>query len=315
MTVTVRDIARRVNVSHTMVSRVLSANSKFPVSAAKRELIVAAAKELGYRPNHAARTLATGQSRVIALQIFDMENPFMQRVARRLTEMLAADDYDLIVHGFSGSFSRVRSSIDGAFLLSRDSLPLDVDHCPLVAIGSYAAPTIDSVFVDLKVGACEAVTHLLKTGRRRIVYVSSDEHDERDGRSVAFNATIQSAGLEPLTLHVVRNRQDDGWAALSAYLREHSAPDALFCQNDQIAQGCYRALREAGLRIPRDVAVIGCDGVDWNDYQYPALGSIEQPVNEMCEIGWDFLRRRIADPSIPRQEAMLIAKFNPRDSC
>ena len=314
MPVTVRDIARRVNVSHTMVSRALGETTKSLVSAGNREMILKAAKELGYRPNHAARTLATGQSYVIALQVFDIESPYAQRVARRLTDLLKKENYDLIVQEFTNDLQKVRWSIDGAFLLGRRDYHGSDMRCPIVAIGSFLLEIPDSVVVNLYPAARDAMANLIDMGRRRIVLLSMDEDNLTDGRTRAYLDSTAAAGLPQLIMHATHAHQIDGWRALSEFMAEHPAPDAVFCQNDQLAEGCYRAIREAGLRIPEDVAVVGCDGIDKNQYLFPSLSSIQQPLDEMCAFGWEIMRQRLADPVLPRQRTTLDAQFVRRAS-
>lgn len=318
MGVTVRDIARRVNVSHAMVSRALSGNSKSIVAPQKRDMILKAAEELGYRPNHAARTLATGQSRVIALQVYDIENAHEQRVARRFGELVGAENYDLVIHGFGSDSLRMRWSIDGTIINGRNDYQAypEIDlQSPVVAIGPYPSGNVDTVFVDIKSGADEAMAHLIESGRRRILLMTMDEKSLDDGRTAAYVEAMNSANLPRLTYHLTRNSLLDGRAAMAQYLRNNDAPDVILCQNDQTAAGCYRALHDAGLSIPRDVAVVGCDGLDQNDCLCPSLSSIEQPVAETCKIAWEMLQRRMADPSIERQFAEFKTRFVLRESC
>ena len=315
MTVTVRDIAKRVNVSHTMVSRALNANNTFPISAEKRELIRRAAEELGYRPNHAARILATGQSFLIALQIYDMENPHQMRVARLLGDILREDKYDLLIHGYHGDSISVRSSIDGVIILDRKDSPRVDVHSPVVAIGAFVSEVADSVLIDLHSGAAEAMAHLIGSGRRRIALVSTEDNDPTDGRTRAYLESVAAAGLPPRLIHLPRHGRIDGWMALSEALRSGDIPDALLCENDQVAEGCYRALREANLRIPEDVAVVGCDGISQSEFVYPSLATIEQPAEAMCRAAWKFLRRRIEERSIPRQSTTIKSHFVRRASC
>lgn len=315
MTVTVRDIAKHVNVSHTMVSRALNENSKFPISAEKRELIRKAAEELGYRPNHAARTLATGQSYVISLQVYDMENPHQMRVARILSDILREDNYDLMVHSFQGDSVRIRSAVDGVIILDRKEFPTLEFRVPAVSIGAFVNNEVDTVHVDLECGSREALAHLLATGRRNIALVSKEENDLGDGRTRAYFQAMDAAGLPHRLIHIKHHGRIDGWSAVAEYLRQGDTPDALFCQNDQIAEGCYRALRETGLRIPEDVAVIGCDGISQDEFVFPPLATIAQPAEEMCRVAWDFLKTRIANREIPHQSASIEAHFVRRPSC
>jgi DNA-binding LacI/PurR family transcriptional regulator len=126
---------------------------------------------------------------------------------------------------------------------------------------------------------------------------------------------MDAAGLPQRLIHIKQHGRIDGWCAVAEYLCQGERPDALFCQNDQVAEGCYRALREAGLRIPEDVAVIGCDGISQDEFVNPPLATIAQPAEEMCRVAWDFLKKRIANREIPRQSASIEALFVRRPSC
>ncbi len=315
MPITVRDIAKQVKLSHTMVSRALNPNSKFPIAADKRALIQQTARELGYQPNEAARILATGQSRVIALQIFDMENLHQQRVAQSLAKVLQKDGYDLIVHGYGNDAVRLRWSIDGVFILDRRDCQDFTLNSPNVSIGAFVSHEIDCVYVDLQAGASQAMRHMIHSGRRRIAHVDEDVLLLEDGRTAAYIEAMQESRLPLRQIRIDRDSYEEVYAKVSVALREHDRPDALLCQNDRVAHGCYRAIRDAGLSIGDDVAVVGCDGTEPSKYLEPTLSTIAQPVDAMCAKGWEFLLNRIRDPLMLRQEASLKSHFVLRHSC
>jgi LacI family transcriptional regulator len=93
--------------------------------------------------------------------------------------------------------------------------------------------------------------------------------------------------------------------AVTEYVREHGPPDGIFCHNDDFAIGAYRALRDMGLRIPDDVALVGCDNLEETAYLDVPLSTIAVPTEELCRTGWEFLYRRMHDPSAPLQCAIL----------
>lgn len=315
MSVTVRDIAKKMNVSHMMVARALSADKCSQVAPQKREMIVRVAQEMGYEPNNAAKTLATGKSGFVALQVYDMESAHTQTVARRLWEMLKLDGYVLVVHEVANDVSRLRTMVDGTIMLAPGDLSQFSRQSAIVELGTRALDDVDSVFVDVKEAALQAMTLLIQSGRRRIALISSAPDDPLDGRSAAYAQAMSKAGLPPMHVRLQVNRSRAGRDALANCLTQVKPPDAIFCQNDLIAAGCYRALREAGLAIPNDVAVVGCDGIEIGEFLDPPLTTIEQPVEEMCKSAWQMLRNRIADASIGRQHVTLKARFLARDSC
>ncbi len=321
MPVTILDIARQVNLSHTTVSRVLNGRTAINIPEATRSRVLAVAHELGYRPNLNARALVTGRSKLIALQLYHLDSPFGMEIARQLQTLAWQDGYEVLVHEFLGNDSNLRSVVDGVLLLDRifhpvDTRPASQGQTPHVALGAFHIDTIDAVGVDLKSASREAMALLLGTGRERVVFIGRHDAfvDQVDGRIGAYDAAMSDAGLLATLIHAEENTRTHGRKALLHYLDQQGIPEAIFCQNDELAMGCYRALRERGLQIPGDVALIGCDGIDEGQFLTPALTTISQPVALLCEMGWAFLKRRIEDPACPLQQAVLPASLILRES-
>jgi LacI family transcriptional regulator len=322
MPTTIRDIARQLNLSHTTVSRVLNNRDAIRIPEATRDRVRAAARELGYRPNLSARALVTGRSKLIALQLYRLDSPFAMEVARRLQALAWEDGYEVLVHEFLGDNTNLRSVVDGVLLLDRifspeDSLPRAEDQIPHVALGAFHVDTIDSVGVDLYTPGLEVMQLLLKAGCKRIAFLGQSQMDpEADGRMAAYRAAMQEAGLPPIPIEASDHARprSSGYAAMRTFLSGKIAPEAIFCKSDELAVGCYRALRERGLRIPDDVAVIGCDGLDEGLFLPPPLTTLSQPIEALCQQGWQFLKRRMEDRDLPRQQAILSATLTLRES-
>jgi LacI family transcriptional regulator len=321
MPVTILDIARQVNLSHTTVSRVLNGRTAIHIPEATRSRVLAVARELGYRPNLSARALVTGRSKLIALQLYHLNSSFGMEVARQLQILAWQDGYEVLVHEFLGDDTNLRSVVDGVLLLDRifhpvDTRPLAEEPTPHVALGSFYIDTIDSVGVDLRAASREAMDLLLSTGRERVIFVGrQDAFVERvDGRIGAYHEAMVEAGLPPVLIHSPANTRIHGRQALLDHLGQCGVPEAVFCQNDELAMGCYRALHERGLRIPDDVAVIGCDDIDEGQFLTPALTTISQPISALCETGWAFLKNRMEDRTCALQQAMLPASLTLRES-
>jgi LacI family transcriptional regulator len=309
------DVARHAGVAQSTASAVLNGKSgKYAVTPVKAAAVLRAAEELGFEPNHAARTLVTGRSRVIALQIYDLENPFQQQVARRLWALLGEDDYMLIVYEVQSDSGRLRSSADGAFVTAPGDMSAFTGK-PVVQLGSRATNPIGSVVVDLKSAASEALAHLVATGRRRIALIAHRDDSRVDSIAAAYSEAVASAGLPTIYIPVGEERANTGYEALSGYLKGNDAPDAVLCRNDLLAFGCYKALAEAGLQVPSDVAVVGCDGIEIADYLRPSLSTIVQPVDDMCAVGWTHLKQMLDDPTQVVKPVTLQARFVRRESC
>jgi LacI family transcriptional regulator len=322
MPITIRDIAREVGLSHATVSRVLNNRNVINIPEATRERVRHAAATLGYRPNHAARALVTGRSRLLALQLYTITSSFWAQVARELQALAWKDGYEVLIHESSGQADQLRAVVDGVFLLDRLCSPQEIEEQirsgkPHVSLGTYHPAEFDYVEVDLAEAGREAMRRLIAGGRRRIALIGQrdTEYDENDGRLLAYREAMAAAGLpENIIASAEINTRRSGKDALAAYLRDNACPDALFCANDELAIGCYKTLTERGLSVPGDVAVVGCDGIEEGEYLTPTLTTIAQPTGEMCAAAWEFMRRRLEDPACPMQHRTLTARLTVRES-
>jgi DNA-binding LacI/PurR family transcriptional regulator len=329
VSVTIKDVAKHCGVSPMTVSFVLN-DKPGEVSAAMRERVKAAAEQLGYRPNPMARALATGRSGSITLWMKTLFPPYSAQVIHHVRQQ--AEGSGLLVNIWDMRWPLTpENAIDPA---SFPHWPADgvlalegrewADHyfahhapsrLPLVSLGTSCSHQGDYVQFDLNQGAQDAVRHLVKVGCRRIAYLEPQRgHQSGDVRFDAYTATVREAGLEPDYVIAPDSGRRDGWTAFDARLQANQIPDGLFCYNDEMAIGACRAVREAGLRVPDDVALVGCDGIEETEYQSPALSTIVLPMEEMCRLAWQFLRRRLAEPDLPPQQILLPTSLIVRDS-
>ena len=321
MPVTIQDIAKRVKLSHTTVSRALNHRNSINIPEPTRLRVIEAANEMGYRPNLNARALVTGRTKLIALQLYRMDSSFAMEVARRMQALAWQDGYEVLVHEFFGNDSNLRSVVDGVLMLDRiyrpeDPLPQTEEQTPHVALGAFAVDTVDYVGVDLKSASLEAMQLLIRSGRKRIAFLGLHDSPPSDARLSAYYSAMEAAGLETQIIAASENTRArfHGYEAVTRFFERNERADAIFCKNDEVAAGCYRALRERGLRIPDDVAVIGCDGMDEGQFLAPPLTTISQPINELCYQGWEFLKLRMQDRSCERQQIVLPASLTLRES-
>jgi len=327
--VTIKDIAKRSNLSHTTVSRVLNKRADTFISDATRTKILDLAREMGYQPNGYARALVTGRTDMIALALDAVIHPLAGFVMNYLMIEVEKLGYDLIVtkvaQDASGqNIAVTRWPVDGTIFFNSTPMDSQADtgarSNAVVSMGSGRMNKFDHVEVDLYSGAVEAMEHLVEIGCKRIAFMTMAQLEyEADERRSAYESVITAAGLP--SEHIVqpdsfipRQQSVDAYATCVDYLREHGCPDGIFARNDHMALGAYRALREAGYRIPEDVALIGCDGIDEIKYLDSPLTTIEQPLTEMCEIALKFLHQRIQDPSLPVQTAELKTHLVKRKS-
>ena len=328
--VTLKDIAKRLDVSHATVSRALNRPEDPLISEATKLRVLHAATEMGYRPNQAARTLATGRTGLVALWLWSeaVPNSYHAYVSQLMHAEAHRRSCQLIVDLVCWATLEARKDnlfeawhVDG--IVAHESGPAFQTQflgshrppVPVVSTGAYHfLPGVDRVSIDVFEGAVLAMNHLIEQGRRRIMYVTDDlAHRGADPWYIAYTSQLKDFGLESIFLDVQSTRAAVR-VAVREYVRVHGAPDALFCHNDDMAIAAYRGLCDLGVRVPDDVAIVGCDGIEDTEYLEVPLTTIAQPLVEMCRVASQFLEQRIEDPSRPIQEVTLPATLVIRSS-
>jgi LacI family transcriptional regulator len=328
MAITMVEIARRTNLSPATVSRVLNGKGVGFISATTRQRVLEVARELGYEPNRLARGLVTGRTQVIGAWVRNPDRPYYSRILRCLLESAAKGGYDMIVtpvhdqipgalDPVGGTYIRENAwtswPSDGVFAADCPSLAdsyikrFSPGACPLVGLSSDYSAQTDYVAFDVACGVRQAVEHLVSIGCRRIAHLSSlvTINQVRAARAGTYEEVLAAAGLAPEIILAPNESRAASRSTIVDYVRAHGAPDGLFCLNDDMAIGAYRGLRDLGLRIPEDVALVGCDGIDDVQYLDVPLTTIVQPVQEMCRTAWDVLMRRIENPTASLQQVLL----------
>ena len=168
----------------------------------------------------------------------------------------------------------------------------------------------DYVGIDLRGGAEAAMRHLVEIGCRRIAIIQPYREARYDG----YASVLQEAGLIEEEIKTSSPKRTDARTALNEYLDVHPCPDALFAFNDDVALGAYRALRDRGIRVPNDVALVGYDGIEDTEYTDRPLSTVMQPVEEMCRLACEYLVRRIENPTIGPQQIVLQPQLVVRES-
>jgi DNA-binding LacI/PurR family transcriptional regulator len=295
---TLEAVARRAGVSRATVSRVV--NGSTSVAPAIREAVTRAVDELGYVPNQAARSLVTQRTESIALILPETANRvfsddlFFPAIIRGVSVELEAADKQLVLMmaGSVASHDRVEryavsGHVDGVMFASMhgaDPLPGTLSRlgipviCSGRPIGESSVPYVD---VDHFGGVCRAVEHLISRGRQRIATIAGPQ-DMVAGidRLAGYRTTLAAAGL-PQREAFGDFTRESGIQAMRALLAEDSSIDAVFAASDMMAHGALVALKDAGRRVPSDVAVIGFDDFDISRYSEPPLTTVRQPIADM----------------------------------
>ncbi len=328
--VTLKDIARVLDLSHATVSRALNGSSDPMISQKTIERVQSAAAELGYRPNRAARSLSTGQTGLIGLWLWTevFQGSYHAAVSRMMHAEAMRRSRQLIVDCVARPSllsSSERSfdswSVDG--IISHESGPAfetmypngNYPNVPIVSTGAYHwLEHVDQVRVNMIDGAEHAMIHLLAPGRRRILYVTDDLRSRQgDCRFQSYVRQMETAGnrLEFLETNGTRRGTRE---RLTDYIAKAGVPEGLFCHNDDMAIGAYRALCDLKLRVPEDVAIVGFDGIEDTEYLEVPLTTVSQPFEQLCSLATQFLDDRIEDPTRSLQQVELKAELIVRDS-
>jgi DNA-binding LacI/PurR family transcriptional regulator len=297
---TLEAVARRAGVSRATVSRVV--NGSTTVAVAIREAVNQAVVELGYVPNQAARSLVTQRTESIALILPETANRvfsddmFFPAVIRGVSSELEAADKQLVLMmaGSAASHDRVEryamaGHVDGVMFASMhgaDPLPGTLARLgmPVVCSGRPMSPPetpIPYVDVDHFGGVTAAVRHLLVTGHRRIATIAGPQ-DMVAGvdRLNGYRAAMTDAGLAEHTA-IGDFTRESGVRAMLQLVADDPKLDAVFVASDMMAHGALQALRDAGRRVPEDVAVIGFDDFEISRYSDPPLTTVRQPIVDM----------------------------------
>ncbi len=291
---TIADVARVSGVSTTTVSHVLT--GKRPVAQSTRDRVLKAVRKLDYRPNHVAQTLRVGSSRMVAVVLPDITNPFYSQLTRGLADSLGST-YGSYVCSTDGSAARERSFLDDAVARGMDGIvisSIDLDAAdtisaahidiPIVCIGgSVDRPDVDWVLSADREGSFAAVEHLIVRGAAKVAMIAGPR-PAAPGRIEGYRLAL-AAGSGPTRPLVVDGdfTRAGGRTAMIKLMNARQRPDAVFCANDLTAIGALDAARELGLRVPEDVGLVGFDDIDAASLISPALTTVANPAYES---GW-----------------------------
>ncbi|MEV8506413.1 LacI family DNA-binding transcriptional regulator [Actinoplanes sp. NPDC051475] len=308
-------VAARAGVGRGTASRVLNGSSQ--VSPQAKAAVEAAILELGYVPNRAARSLVTQRTDSVALVVSESQErvfgePFFAGVLRGINAALLETPLQLWLAMAASAQQRERvethltdQHVDGVLLLSlhdEDPLPrmLRERGMPFVLGGRPARPHPEDFFVDVDnaSGARQAVEYLIANGARRVATVAGPQ-DMEVGRArlAGYRAAVRGAEV----VAYGDFSEEGGAAAMRAVLARDPDVDAVFAASDLMASGALRALRDAGLRVPQDVALIGFEDAPVARQCEPPLTTVHQPVEEMgrrmAEILVSLIRREPVENS------------------
>lgn len=327
--VKIKDVAEAAGVSTATVSRVLS--NKPHVSAKVKKRVMAVVKELNYQPNRVAQSLRSNRSKIIALVVADIDNPFFQRVSRAVDDAAQELGYNVILCNTDEDPVKEKKCLE---LLKMENVAgivisptkkgvanFDATYSlgiPLVMIDRHVSGfSVDNVLIDNSTSAYKAVEHLISHGYRKIGGIFGSASTTGQERHEGFTRAIQDAGLE-VNENFIRftgPKEEDAYIATSQLLQQPDHPEAIFTSNSLLASGCLQAIRQSKLAIPGDIALASFDDTSWAKLTDPAITVIEQPTYEIGRTAAEMLIKRINDPSRSIREVVLQTRLIIRQSC
>ncbi len=332
MAVRLKDIARDLGVSVVTVSKVLRGNAD--IGEATRRRVLKRMKELNYQPNMMARGLASGRTYTVGLVVPDLVHPFFAEFAKSLSGVLRSSSRALILASSEEDPEIERQEI--RTLLSRGVDVLLIASCQanlrnFYEIGDDRTPYLlfDRNFAhlaahfvgsdDVQVGEM-ATKHLLEIGRKRIAHIGSKNTSPSFDRLRGYRNVLNEARLTvPESYVVVRDRVEEsgdkvGFQAMQELLKLKPRPDAVFCYNDLTAVGAIEATLQAGLRVPEDIALIGCGNLRYANYLRVPLSSIDHGTAELGRIAGEFALDLSARPEQEPKSILVPSTLVARES-
>jgi DNA-binding LacI/PurR family transcriptional regulator len=296
--VSIKDIARSADVSHSTVSRALSDSPL--VSAETKERIQRLARQMGYSPDAQARSLVMGRTLTVGVVVTTIIDPFVAELVQGIERYARDGNYSVILASSDAEPDREIAAVemlnskrvDGVIVTSSRvgalyQEHLDRLHVPVVLVNSRRAQAgryTFSINVDNRDGGVQAVRHLLDLGHRRIAYITGPaDHSDDLERLAGYRHALEEAdsAFDPSLVVPGDGRAAGGEAALPAIMGREDPITAAFCYNDMTALGLMHAALRAGYTVPGDLAIVGFDDIILASHVHPRLTTIAQPVRRM----------------------------------
>lgn len=322
---TIRDVARQAGVSHQTVSRVINGSEE--VLPETRALVEATIEQMGYRPSAIARSMARGQTHTLACISPNLTDYTLASVIEGAETEARQHDYFLLSSSATDpkSFSRLvdelvgHRRVDGLIVINPyvdkrfEHLP---ENFPVVFVGAQShEQNISSVCLDDEKVAYEATHHLISLGHTDIALITGPmEEDCSQDRSEGYRRALKEAGLPFDRTKVIEGdwSATSGQSALLSFIEQGRVPTAVFAQNDRMAMGVLRAARDANIKVPSQLAVIGVDDMPLSSYFDPPLTTMRQDMprigQEATRMLLDIIQKKNTDLREVKLPAQLVVR-------
>lgn len=328
MSVTIKDIAKLANVSHTTVSRAL--NNSPLINEETKSKIKALAEQLNYVPNYSAKSLVLDKSYTIGLFFSTITHgtspSFFYETVRGVNSIIKGN-YNLVVRGIDDykDFTTInKKRFDGIILMSQsdkdNAFIYDVlqKQIPLVVLNrEMSESSLINILSNDKEGAYKAVKYLVENGHKDVAIIEGEESfkSTNERRSGFMKALIE----EKITVtneYMVRGNynMEGGYQAMKRLLSLSKVPTAVFCSNDDMAIGAIKAVFESGISVPENISIIGFDDIGFSKYATPALTTIRRPMEKVSITGGEKLLDLINKQDCKGEKIYINTELVIRDS-
>lgn len=329
--VTIKDIAHALNISIATVSRALS--NRWDVNPDTRRRVLDKAAELHYKPNLVAQRLITQRTHLIGLVVPELENSFFPRIITGLQPILEQAGYQLLITQSNESVLTEEKNlrmlennrVDGIILsvtregansvLYKEILDAGI---PLVLFNRVCKEiNVPKVVINDHHMACLAVEHLIQQGFQRIAHIAGPlQLDITECRKQGYIDSLIKYGMPIRQDYIIHAGilQEKGYAAMQQLLNVQPRPDAVFCVNDPVAIGAMKAIKDAHLRIPEDIALVGYSESRSACLVEPHLTSVAQPLLEIGQTVAQLILDKVENKSPNNPTLYLEGHLNIRDS-
>lgn len=322
-----KDIARELGVSVVTVSKALRNHSD--ISAETRARVFQKAKELDYRPDLTARALVTGHASMMGLVVPSLVHPFFSYLARGLSGVLRESGYTLLISSSEEDVKLERQAIEQLMDRRVDALLVASIQHEANSFRRVEENNIPYILIDRELSGLAAnfvgvndeqmgriaTEHLIEAGCKTIAHIGRAGVSSTLGRQAGYRETLARHGFETGPEYVATREQTDATSELTGFraARELLAlkprPDGIFCYNDSVAIGAMKAIIDGGLRVPEDVALVGCGNYHFDDFLRVPLTSVDQ---QNVQIGQQAARLALALVKSPKAAAPQTILLEPK---
>ena len=321
----IKDVAKAAGVSTATVSRVLANNA--PIRPETRERVMQAVEALDYRPNLIARSLRAQKTAKIGLVVSDIRNPFFTAIGRAVEDTAYEQGYSVLMCNTDENPEKETmylnilhdENVAGVIFSPTHKFSTAAKNfhssMPFVIIDrTVNTDKADMVLLDNVSAAHDLASHLIKNGYRNMAGLFGNASTTGKDRQLGFQNALEEHGLCPAAVHFIEPRIKHGYEMTIGLLTQGDRPDAIFTSNSLLTAGAFQAIRDCGLAVPGEVALVGFDETTWGALVDPPITVIAQPTEEIGRTATELLFQRINEPERTTKTVILKGKLLARGS-